>query len=111
MPSAKIIFTPGYSNSNKISNEDSSNNDFTLENINSLNRYSGSDKMDNSKRITYGLSAYSDNFKTSISQSYEFTDNSNFHKEQGNDDNLSDLLGSIEYFIPLVLTISPPCCR
>ena len=32
-----------------------------------------------------------------LSQSYEFTNNSNFHKEQGNDDNLSDLLGSIEY--------------
>ena len=54
--------------------------------------------MDNSKRITYGLSAYTNRLKTSLSQSYEFTDNSNFHKEQGNDDNLSDLLGSIEYY-------------
>ena len=27
-----------------------------LENIYRLNRYSGNDKMDNSKRITYGLS-------------------------------------------------------
>ena len=53
--------------------------------------------MDNSKRINYGLSAYNDEFKFQISQSYEFTDNSNFHKEQGNDDNLSDLLGEIEY--------------
>ena len=53
--------------------------------------------MDNSKRITYGFNAYTENFKSSFSQSYEFTNNSNFHKEQGNDDNLSDLLGSIEY--------------
>ena len=53
--------------------------------------------MDNSKRITYGINAYTENFKSSLSQSYEFTNNSNFHKEQGNDDNLSDLLGSIEY--------------
>ena len=53
--------------------------------------------MDNSKRINYGLSAYNDEFKFQISQSYEFTDNSNFHREQGNDDNLSDLLGSLEY--------------
>ena len=30
-------------------------------------------------------------------QSYEFTKNSNFHNEQGNDHYLSDLLGSIEY--------------
>ena len=48
--------------------------------------------MDNSKRITYGLMLIQINFKSSISQSYEFTNNSNFHKEQGNDDNLSDLL-------------------
>ena len=27
----------------------------------------------------------------------EFTKNSNFHREQGNDDNLSDLLGSVTY--------------
>ena len=53
--------------------------------------------MDNSKRVTYGFDSYTDNFKSSISQSYEFTNNSNFHKEQGNEDNLSDLLGSIEY--------------
>ena len=54
--------------------------------------------MDNSKRITYGISAYTANFKSALSQTYEFTNNSNFHAEQGNEDNLSDLLGSIEYF-------------
>ena len=54
--------------------------------------------MNNSKRITYGINAYTDYLKSSISQSYEFTSNSNFHKEQGNDDNLSDLLGSVGYF-------------
>ena len=48
--------------------------------------------MDNSKRITFGLSAYTKNFESNLYQSYEFTNNSNFHKEQGNDDNLSDLL-------------------
>ena len=69
-----------------------------MENIYRLNRYSGNDKLDNSKRITYSINAYTENFKSSLSQSYEFTNNSNFHKEQGNDDNLSDLLGSIEYF-------------
>ena len=97
-PKLNLVITPGISNSNKLSNEESTNNDFSNNNIYSLNRYSGSDKMDNSKRITYGLSAYTDKFKSSISQSYEFTDNSNFHKEQGNNDNLSDVLGSVEYF-------------
>ena len=28
-----------------------------------------------------------------LSQNYEFTDNSNYHIEQGNNNNLSDLLG------------------
>ena len=54
--------------------------------------------MDNSKRLTYGISAYTDNFNSSISQTYEFTKNSNFHKEQGNNDYLSDILGSISYY-------------
>ncbi len=96
-PKFNLVFTPGISNSNKLSNEDSTNNDFSINNIYTLNRYSGNDKMDNSKRITYGISSYTENVKSSLSQTYEFTDNSNFHKEQGNDDNLSDLLGSIEY--------------
>ena len=97
-PNFSTVVTPGISNSNKISNEDSTNNEFSLENINRLNRYSGDDKMDNSKRITYGINAYTNYLKSSISQSYEFTNNSNFHKEQGNDDKLSDLLGSVGYF-------------
>ena len=32
-----------------------------------------------------------------LNQNYEFTDNSNFHIEQGNTNNLSDLLGSASY--------------
>ena len=80
-----LVITPGISNSNELSNEDSTNNDFSINNIYTLNRYSGSDKMDNSKRITYGLSAYTDILKSSISQSYEFTDNNNFHKESQSD--------------------------
>ena len=96
-PKINLVLSPGISNSNKLSNEDSTNNDFTLENIYRLNRFSGNDKLDNSKRITYSINAYTENFKSSLSQSYEFTNNSNFHKEQGNDDNLSDLLGSVEY--------------
>ena len=96
-PKVNLTLTPGISNSNKLSNEDSTNNDFSIDNVYLLNRFSGTDKMDNSKRITYGLNVFSQNFKTSLSQSYEFTNNSNFHSEQGNEDNLSDLIGSVEY--------------
>ncbi len=103
-PKLSLVGSSGSSNSNRLSNEDSTNNDFTLENIYELNRYSGNDKMDNSKRITYGISAYKDNLKTTFSQTYEFTKNSNFHKEQGNDDNLSDIIGEIEYSRNNILT-------
>ncbi len=96
-PISQIILSPGISNSNKLSNEDSTNNNFSLENILAINRYSGTDKMDNSKRLNYGINIYNDNLKFDIYQTYEFTDNSNFHKEQGNVNNLSDILGSIEY--------------
>ncbi len=96
-PTTQIVLSPGLSNSNKISNEDSSNNSFTLDNSSSLNRYSGSDKIDNSKRLNYGFTIENDLIKLKLSQLYEFTDNSNFHIEQGNNDNLSDFLGSIEY--------------
>ena len=98
LPKIGFILSPGSSNSSKLSNEDSTNNDYSIENIYNLNRYSGNDKLDNSKRFVYGFSAYTEHFNASISQSYEFTNNSNFHKEQGNEDKLSDLLGSIDYF-------------
>ena len=96
-PFAQLVITPGLSNSNKISNEDSSNNNFSLENFKSLNRYSGTDKLDNSKRLNYGFTIRNDKIKFDLLQSYEFTKNSNFHFEQGNNDYLSDLVGSISY--------------
>ena len=50
-PSLSLIVSPGKSNSEKISNEDSSLNKYSSNNEVSLNRYSGSDKLDNSKRL------------------------------------------------------------
>ncbi len=96
-PKLQIILSPGISNSNKISNEESSNNNFSIENSTNLNRYSGSDKLDNSKRINYGFVVDNETIKLNLIQSYEFTKNSNYHIEQGNNHHLSDLLGSIEY--------------
>ena len=76
-PKGSLILTPGLSNSNKISNEDSSNNIFSIVNNNSLNRYSGSDKLDNSKRINYGINLSKNNINFEILQSYEFQTNNN----------------------------------
>ena len=96
-PKIQLIISPGSSNSNKLSNEDSTNNDFNLDNFFNLNRYSGNDKLDNSKRLVFGLNTFTNNFKTSFYQTYEITENSNFHIEQGNNDSLSDLIGNLQY--------------
>jgi len=93
-PHMQLVISPGISNSNKISNEDSSNNDFVIQNASSLNRFSGSDKMDNSKRIDYGFDIINENIKLQLFQTFEFTENNNFNSGS---DNLSDLLGLFEY--------------
>ena len=81
----------------KVSNEESTNNAYSLLNYQSLNRYTGTDKLDNSKRLNYGVDISKDLLKFSLSQSYEFDVNSNYNKDMGLKDYMSDLLGSISY--------------
>ena len=92
-PKLKLVVTPGISNSNKISNEDSSINTYTIENNSNLNRYSGTDKLDNSKRLDLSFNIKNDIFNGTIWNAYEFTNNSNYHYSQGNEKKLSDFLG------------------
>ena len=60
--------------------------------------------MDNSKRINYGIQINNNKINLELSQNYEFTDNSNYHIEQGNNNNLSDLLGSTSYTTEKIVT-------
>ena len=92
-PQLSLVLSPGMSNSEKISNEDSSINSYTIGNNYNYNRYTGSDKLDNSKRINLNFNVSNKNFDGRVSQSYEFTNNSNYHYTQGNEKKLSDLLG------------------
>ena len=96
-PGLSLILSPGKSNSEKISNEDSSLNNYSANNEISLNRYTGSDKLDNSKRLVSSFTINNKKINMNLSQSYEFTDNSNFHKDSGNNENLGNLLGSFNY--------------
>ena len=96
-PTANLIINSGQSNSNKISNEDSTNNSLSISNNSSLNRYSGTDKFDNSKRINYGINFKKNNSALTFSQNYEFSKNSNFHRESGNGKYLSHLLGNFTF--------------
>tara|TARA_B100001059_G_scaffold145830_1_gene145768 strand:- start:886 stop:3129 length:2244 start_codon:yes stop_codon:yes gene_type:complete len=94
-PKLKLVITPGNSNSNKLSNEDSSISSYTIENNSNLNRYSGTDKLDNSKRLNLSLNIKNNILDGTFLSTYEFTNNSNYHYTQGNEKNLSDFLGDI----------------
>jgi len=94
-PKLKLVITPGISNSNKLSNEDSSISSYTIENNSNLNRYSGTDKLDNSKRLDLSFNIKNDFINGTLLTAYEFTDNSNYHYSQGNEKKLSDLLGNL----------------
>jgi len=96
-PKLSFIVNSSQSNSNKISNEESTNNTYTLANSSSLNRYTGTDKLDNSKRMNYGFEVDKNPFKFEINQSYEFDIDSDYSKDVGLKNYLSDLLTNFQY--------------
>ena len=95
-PELSFILNGSQPSSDRISNEEAKHQSYSLLNNTSLNRYLGTDKLDNSKRINYGFDVIKDNIKATISQSYEFDSNSNYNKEIGLKDHLSDILFSIK---------------
>jgi len=95
-PKLSFIFNGSQPSSDRISNEEAKHQSYSLLNNTSLNRYLGSDKLDNSKRVNYGLNIIKNNLKATISQSYEFDSNSNYNKEIGLKDHLSDILFAIK---------------
>lgn len=96
-PKIFFILNSAQSNTNRISNEDSTNNNFNIENQNILSRYSGTDKLDNSHRLNYGVNIRKDKIFLNFNQNYEFLKNSNYHSEMGNNDYLSDALADLTY--------------
>ena len=67
-PSLSLIVNGSTKNKNEISNEDSTNQTVSIGSESQLNRFSGTDKLDNSKRILYGLNLTTNNFSSSFSQ-------------------------------------------
>ena len=94
-PKLKFVISPGQSNSNKLSNEDSSIKSYTIQNNSRLNRYSGNDKLDNSKRLDLSFNIKNDILNGTLWTTYEFTNNSNYHYSKGNEKKLSDFLGEL----------------
>ena len=96
-PKISLILNGSQSSSDKVSNEESTNNSYSLLNSDTLNRYTGTDKLDNSKRINYGVSLSKDLIRLSLAQSYEFNTNNSYNKDLGLKDNMSDILGNMNY--------------
>ena len=97
IPKLSLILNGLQPSSNKISNEESVNSSYSLLNYQDLNRYVGSDKLDNSQRINYSVDFIKNNFTSKISQSYEFNENSNYNQDIGLKDSLSDILFNSNY--------------
>ena len=96
-PKISFIMNGSQSNSNKISNELSTNNNYDQLSFVKLNRYTSDDKLDNSKRINFGFNIKKNNLSLNLLESYEFQKNSNYQKDLGDKDHLSDLLGTLKY--------------
>ena len=89
-PKISMIINDSKANTNEISNEDSSYMSTNSSSQNNLNRYSGTDRLDNSKRIYYGLELSTTMFTSKISQNYEIDLESDYNKENSNTENFSD---------------------
>ena len=79
-------------NTNEISNEITTDNEFNLSRFFSVNRYTGNDKFDNGQRIGYGLGIKKKNFKFNIAQGFQISSDSDYTKDVNMDDDLSDVL-------------------
>ena len=53
-PKFSLIINSSQKNKNEISNEDSTNQTINIPSQSQLNRFNGTDKLDNSQRILYG---------------------------------------------------------
>ena len=97
-PKLFVVVNSSQSNSNKISNEESTDYQYSLLNFDTLSRYTGTDKLENSKRLSYGIEINKDKFNLELGQSYEFDkDRNNYIKNVGLNDYMSDLLGTSKY--------------
>ena len=96
-PTASFVINGSQTSTNKVSNEESTNNGYSLLNSSDLNRFTGTDKLDNSKRVNYGVDVTKDLFGFQLGQSYEIDGNSTYNKEVGLKDYMSDLLGTSYY--------------
>ena len=61
-PKVSLIVNSSQKNKNEISNEDSTNQTVNIASQSELNRFCGTDKLDNSQRLLYGFNISLNNF-------------------------------------------------
>jgi LPS-assembly protein len=100
-PIASITAAPNKSNFGDIPNEDSLDVEFDDTNLFDPDRFAGLDRVDTGQRATYGLrwSFVTDGGGSGsvfVGQSYQFNEDVNFAVGSGLENNLSDIVGSVQ---------------
>ena len=93
-PRLKFIIPLQLTNTNKLINEESQSITFNYQNQFSENRFFGSDLLDSSPRIVYGIESFfninNSNLMLNINQSYETNTNNNYSNLINQKSNFSD---------------------
>jgi len=100
-PIAAITAAPNKSNFGDIPNEDSLDVEFDDTNLFDPDRFAGLDNVDTGQRATYGLrwtfiTNGGGHGSVFVGESYQFNENSNFAVGSGLENNLSDIVGSVQ---------------
>lgn len=100
-PLTALVLAPNGSNPDNIPNEDSLSVEFDETNLFSANRFAGNDRVDSGQRVVYGLRTGffgSSGGATTliVGQSYKFRDSSPFNNGSGLEDQLSDIVASVQ---------------
>lgn len=100
-PIASIVAAPNKTNFGDIPNEDSLDIEFDDTNLFEPDRFAGLDRVDTGQRANYGLrwSFLTDgggHGSVFVGQSFQFNDDINFAVGSGLEDNLSDIVGSVQ---------------
>ena len=100
-PIAAITAAPNKSNFGDIPNEDSLDVEFDDTNLFDPDRFAGLDRVDTGQRATYGVrwSFVTDGGGSGsvfVGQSYQFNEDVNFAVGSGLENNLSDIVGSVQ---------------
>ncbi|MDE0780527.1 MAG: LPS assembly protein LptD, partial [Alphaproteobacteria bacterium] len=100
-PIAALVIAPNGGNPSSIPNEDSQSVEFDETNLFSANRFSGTDRVEGGQRVVYGLrtglfGASGGSTTLIVGQSYRFRNSSPFSNRSGLEDQLSDIVASVQ---------------